>query len=336
MAVACSDDDPNAEREDTITVYRDLDGDPINVGYLDVRGGETTFYVKSPVAFDVFWQDDTTSPWVEVLDCTYDDTLQAYKVRLNVTSRSSICYYTRRGGTLSFVAPSLNLGKFIPLYQGAVARISQNFGGFAYGSSSPYVTTDERDIANWSAVQKAYGWTSTIGENAEIAYCYAKNGYMKLGDDAGHGADLISAYVNEFRNDSLLMVTFKAVAYTAEDGTKDDGTFTVSVLGGGVFQDTGLTTRTISVDNFDPQQEKFPSSMWNDSNYILFVVSTEKNPITSYTQFRFMSGDIDLVDSVNHRVYLDNVYIYTLNEYNKVFIEQNQGSDKDRIMGEPK
>ncbi len=333
MAVACSDDDPNAEREDAITVYTDLEEEPIDIGYLDARGGETVLYVKSAVEFDVFWQDNATSPWVEVMGCTYDATLQAYKVSLNVAPRSTTPYYTRRGGTLSLVAPSLNLGKFIPLYQGAVARVSQAFGGFAYGSNNPYVTDGEREIANWSTVQKGYGWTSTVGKDAEKAYCYAKNGYLKLGDDVGHGADLITPYTNELRNDSLLMVSFRAVAYTSEEGTKDDGTLTVSILGGGVFQDTGLTTRTVSVDNFDPQQETFPTSMWNNSNYLLFVVSTEKNPITSSTQIRFMSGDIDLVDSVNHRVYIDNVYIHTLNEYNMNFIEQNQGSDRDKILG---
>ena len=209
FAVSCDDDDPNAERGEFIQVYADPgDEDPTDIAYVDVKGGEICCYVKSNVDYEVYWQDSEKSPWVEIVDRQNNFKPGFDRITLNVSPRQTYSYYTRRGGTLLFSSPANKLGKFITVYQGAVARVSQDFAWLVYGSPNPFVTDGEKAYNDWTAVQKNYGWSTS-----KPAYCFGKSGYVKLGDDQKHGADLITPFANDLRSDSLLMVIYRNQVY---------------------------------------------------------------------------------------------------------------------------
>lgn len=82
------------------------------------------------------------------------------------------------------------------------------------------MTTNEKLIGDWTEAQKEYQWSSTIAKEEDKAYCYGKFGFIRLGDDQGHGADLITPYITDIVRDSVLLVSFDAVAYTEEDEKK--------------------------------------------------------------------------------------------------------------------
>lgn len=329
LSVACDDDNPNAERGESIRVYTAPDEEPINAGiYVDVRGGEFTLFVDANVEYDTFWQDGETEPWARILERRQSTYPGLDEIVMEFKPRQTYSYYTRRTGTLSFSSPENKLGMFVTVYQGAVARISQYFPGFSYGSTNPLISDGEKAYKEWTAVQKGYNWTTTTP-----LYCFGKNGYIKLGDHLGHGGDLITPYVNELRSDSILMVSFRAVTYSDENNVRDNNSLTVNILGGGVFHDTGFTTREIKAGTYVVDNGAPAESMWKHSNYLLFISKTEKNPITANTQIQFVAGDTKAVGVENSRIFLDNIYVYTLNELNDTMIEVNKGTDNDVILG---
>lgn len=329
FAASCSDDDPNAERGEFIRVYSDPDDLPVDEAYVDVRGGQAVVYVQSNVAYDVYWQDSGTTPWAEIADRRKSSSRPGFdEIVLDIEARATYCYYTRRTGSLMFSSPDNMLGRFIPVHQGATARISQAFAWLTYGSADPLLQDGEKSYSGWTAVQKNYNWTTSTPE-----YCFGRNGYVKLGDAEGHGADFITPLTNDLRSDSLLMVSFRAKAYTGADNITDDNTLTVNIVGGGEFIDSGLTTRQIEIGTYTVEDGALSGSMWTKSNYLLFLVSTENNPITSSTQIQFVAGSLTEEGSENNRIFLDNIYVYTLNELNDNMIEVNEGTDEDIILG---
>lgn len=326
LAVSCSGDDPNAERGDFIRVYIDPDGEPLDGIYFDVEGEEAAkVYVRSNVDYEVFWQDGASSPWGEVLGLDKNVEPGLDRIRIKIDRRENYCYYTRREGMLMLSSPGRDFGKFVRVYQGAVARVSQAFAWLTYGSTDPLVSDGERAYSGWTDAQKNYGWTTSAPSSV-----FGRNGYVKLGDAQGNGADLITPFVNDLRGDSLLMVSFRAVAYTDETGS-DGGKLTVNILDGGVFIDTGLTTRRITLGTYTVENEAVSGSMWDDSNYLLFVAKTDANPISGNTRIQFVAEDVS--GPANNRIFMDNIYVYTLNELNDGMIEQNRGTDKDIILG---
>ncbi|MFR0763395.1 MAG: hypothetical protein ACLSHL_04735 [Alistipes communis] len=173
-----------------------------------------------------------------------------------------------------------------------------------YGKTDPRFTDDETPIDDWTTAQKDYGFSSTTIDGEEHAHCYGKNGYLKLGDDEGHGADLISPYTNTLRSDSMLMVSFRAVAYTDfYTGAKDDNKIKVEVLDGGViadFADTGKTSIELEAAYYDPRSDEFPENMWEGSDLLVFVVGTQLNPITVNTRIRISCGSFTQTSPVNN------------------------------------
>lgn len=334
----------NSDRSESIEVYTDpSDSEPFDVGYLGVRGGIMKCYVKSNVDFVASWEDDTTSPWVKILDYTAVDPASGYRViTMEVQRRhTTLSYYTRRTGML-ILSPTnagLNYNKIIPMHQGSVARISNNFDNFKYGKTDPRFTDGETPIENWTTAQKNYGFTSTVIDGETNAHCYGKNGYLKLGDDKGHGADLISPFTNTLRSDSLLMLSFRAVANTDFfTGEKDDNKIRVEVLNGGViadFAEEGKTSIDLEAAYYDINSEEFPSDMWVGSDFLVFIASTEHNPITVNTQVRIVCGSLDKGSTTNNRIFLDNFYLRRLTADEEDYFTENNGSGKDMILGAP-
>lgn len=175
------------------------------------------------------------------------------------------------------------------------------------------MTTNEKLIGDWTEAQKEYQWSSTIAKEEDKAYCYGKFGFIRLGDDQGHGADLITPYITDIVRDSVLLVSFDAVAYTEEDGTKDNNKLVINILNGGEFADTHTTTKTIDLDYYDPLDPDVLTTMWNKGRHNFYVVSPPERPVTANTKFQIIGGDYTLTTG-NNRVFVDNFYVYRLDD----------------------
>ena len=329
----------NSERSESIEVYVDLEEmEPVDQASVHVVGGVHQLYVKSNVEFTASWEDGETSPWATVVDDTTVDPATGLRViTLEVKRRNATPYYTRRTGTLvlSPVNEGLNYNKYVQIHQGATARVSSDFSWMTYGSSDPRID-DGVSATNWSTAFKDRGWNSTKIEGEEIVHLYGKKGFVLLGDDKGHGADIYSPYTSNLRYDSLLMVSFRAVAHTdyktlAKDGNK----LTVEVVGGGViadFAEQNVTSIELEAKNFDPSSDGFPGDMWDGTEFMIFVLGTESNPLTVDTKIRIKSGSLTTPTTTPNRIYVDNFYIRRVTEVDEPYFEQNGGSGVDKIM----
>lgn len=148
---------------------------------------------------------------------------------------------------------------------------------------------------------------------AGVDHVFNKNGYVKLGDDAGHGANLLTPYDPGIRNDTAAMVRFNAIAYAAADGTKDNDELTVRITGGGQFAD-GTTEKTVRVGHLDPTAAELPTAMWKNSQQEFIIFSHPKNPFTSNTRMELMAGKYEM-ESGNTRIFIDNLYVLRLKWY---------------------
>lgn len=339
---SCNDDDRNLERDEYIHAYPAPDStEDVDVIYFSVLGGTEKVYVDANVDFVPYWQDAESSSWAKIVDYSATDPASGRRIiTLEVEPRSTAsCYYTRRTGMLilSPTDESLNYNKIISVHQGSTARVSNNFSFLRYGSTDPRLTTGEVSIDDWTAAQKDYGFTSTRISGESVTHCYGKNDYLKLGDDEGHGADLISPYTTTMLNDSLLMVSFRAVAYTDfYSGAKDNNEITVEVLDGGVIRDfaeEGRTSIELEVPNYDVTSEDFPSDMWKGSDFVVFICSTDLNPITINTRVSITAGSMSTPSSTNSRIFVDNFYIRVTEPEGEDYYTENNGSGKDALLG---
>lgn len=334
---------PDLGRSEYISVYADpAVPEPASSIFVNVQGGTEQLYVDTNIDFTVSWEDGETTPWIRVGEVSPADPQTGYRtVTLEVDRRTATgCYYTRRTGMLILSAAdaSLNYNCIISVHQGAVARVSSDFSFLRYGKTDPRFTDDETPIDDWTATQKNYGFTSTKAEGEDVAHCYGKNGYLKLGDDEGHGADIISPYSNSLRSDSLLMVSFRAVAY--EDfytGARDDNKVTVEVLGGGSIVDASgnrSTSIVLEAPYLDYSDEGFPDTMWNGTDFMVFVSGTVQDPVTADTRIRISCGSLTGTAETCSRIFIDNFYIRRLEaeEWERYFTG-NGGSGKDTILG---
>jgi hypothetical protein len=334
---SCDKDGGDALRKEQISVYVSKDAEePVTQLSVPSAGGEIELYVKSNVEFTAFWQDSKTSPWLSIEEITADD--EEWKtVHLKVKAISSNCYYTRRSGVLTLNVPEQYLGTFITINQGLTARLSSDFSWLKYGSANPLSTVGETHISKWSG--SSLVWESTRYDESEQAACYGKYGWLYIGDVNGTKADLITPYANDIQKDSLLMVSFRAVGYTSEDGIPDAAKLRVEVIGGGVIQDyadEGRTYIDLDLENFSVENPDSVSvKMWDvkSTAYNIFVISTKDKPLSSETRIRFLTPD---GNGSPNRVALDNIYIrrYAIDEdtQDEDVYAANGGSGRDRII----
>lgn len=144
--------------------------------------------------------------------------------------------------------------------------------------------------------------------------------------------------MNGIQADSLLMVSFKAVAYTSEAGVKDVAKLRFEVLGGGVIQDfveEGRTSMDIDLQNFSVEDPTtISTTMWDNEvcAYNIFLIATEKSPFTGNTRLRFTTLD---GEGKPNRIAMDNIYVrkYVINKdvQDEDVFAANGGSGKDRI-----
>ena len=75
--------------------------------------------------------------------------------------------------------------------------------------------------------------------------------------------------------------------------------------------------------------------MWVGSDFLVFIASTEHNPITVNTQVRIVCGSLDKGSTTNNRIFLDNFYLRRLTADEEDYFTENNGSGKDMILGAP-
>lgn len=333
---SCAEKGLNDPRKEKIEVHllEDCSDEPLEAFCLSVLGGTADFYIRSDVdGFNAFWQDAAPLPWAKVTLFEKTGTNDVWHLQLEYSERSDACLYYRRGGMLSLVAPSQELGTFLPVYQGPAVRVQDHFDSFAYGSSNPHVDDGEVHIEKWSTALKDKGFDSEPIGDAVKSACYAGNGYIKLGDAEGNKGSLLTPYNELYRYDSLLVVTFRASAYQTSDGTKDENGFSVEVVGGGVIRDLQQKEQTsimLTAPYINPDAEDV-SHMWGaDSYFMVFVAETEKSQLTTSTRIKISSGESGEGTS---RLFIDDICVMRLVDgLDEDLYSMNQGSGPDRIL----
>lgn len=370
--LSCKRTGPAPERTDYIRVYSTADSDiPLDRVWASVKGGTTTYYIRSNVDFSAQWQSEDMS-WARIASpqklgeglWSIDVTIQPVRERsyAHAEGAPATGLYTKRYGVLMLTCPSQNLGKYLVIEQGLESRIACNFS-WLYGSEDPNATYDEVPMSRWTTAQQNQGFSSTLIDGETDAWVFSKEGYVKLGNDHGAGADLITPRTSNFQFDTLLVVSFKAVvqngdvlpdftggtepivpmsriARLSEEGTvADNNTLTIEVTGGGCIRDlvqTGGTSLSLELPTYDRESALFPSDMFSRGSFLVFIEGTESNPITVNTAIRFIAGSMKGSDEGScNRVFLDDIFVYRqdllLDE--DLFILNGKKSGKDIICG---
>ena len=196
-------------------------------------------------------------------------------------------------------------------------------------------------VGDRTVTDKDRHWDSTVLPGQEDAYLYGKNGYLQLGDNEGHGADLFTPFIDarQMAADSILVLSFRAVAYNDKKGNKDANRLRVEIQGGGVLRDdTSKTSVEFEVPYFDPSSEDIATDMWNDAYFLVGFIKTPQSPFTGNTRIRFSAGDLSGAEGTPSRIFIDNVYLRRLvddpvkNIHDEDIWALNGGSGRDRII----
>ncbi len=327
--LSCNKDSGEVFRKEYIDFYINADDEePTTLVSVPVVGGSATFTVRSNVEFQAQWQDDQSTPWASVasVEKKGDD---LYSLTLNFRPRSTYGYYTRRTGTLMLTAPSLQLGAFITVHQGLLTPVASDFSWSKYGTSDPR-KIDGTVYSQWINNDKTRGWVQE-----DDAAVYGKNGFLMLGDETGRGASIYSPYYEAIRSDSLVVVSFRAVAYTDIDGVRDANKLKVEILDGGVFRDNGATSMELEAPYANTASEFYPSDFWKGSEFLLGIISSDSNPFTGNTRIRITAGNPSASAGTPNRIFIDNFYMRRIVEKNgdeDLWIA-NGGSGKDNLLG---
>lgn len=302
------DDDKDYSRKEFLIVSESIEKEATQGVYCKIEGGKDTLYVFSNVEYEFFFQtSDKDEEWIKVLSSDYLSDLSATRLILEINPRGDDLL--KRTGVLSFSSEENYLGQFVAFNQGFAHRLHDDFTWLKYGTNSPFDTSKETLMKDWSDAQKEYGWQSDIIEGLDNALCYGKNGYLKLGDEF-NGANLISPYTNGVITDTVLLLTFNAVAFISEEGIKDNNKLTVDILDGGLFTD-GTNTCNIDLNYYDYADRNLASNMWNNTEYRMYIVNTKKSPFTGDTRVQFKT-DEDIAVAGRNRIFIDNVTLFII------------------------
>lgn len=313
---ACSDDEDYGRKEFLI-ISETVDKEPTQDVYCKIEGGKDTLYIFSNVEYKYFFQSDNEdSEWVKIVSSDYLSDIGATRLILDIQPIGEDLL--KRTGTMSFASSENYLGKFIPFNQGFATRLKEDFSWLKYGSDNPLETDKETGLEAWTETQTKNGWKTTISID-EASRCFGKNGYVKLGDES-LGADLISPFTNGIINDTILYLSFDAVAFTSEDGVKDKNKLTVNIIGGGTFAD-GTSSVEIPLNYYDISDENLVETMWKDSRNRLFIVNGKDSPFTGDTRIQFITGE-SIESGGGNRVFIDNVNLFIVDENSYYLLDQ--------------
>ena len=360
------------ERAEYIRVYDSADSElPIDSAWVSVKGGTLTYYIRSNVAFDAKWQNEG-KVWARIQqpkklsDDLWSVSLTADPISDRVYSTTSTDgLYTYRYGVLMLTAPSLQLGKYFVVEQGYVNRIACDFS-WLFGSADPNAAYSDVVMDRWTAAQQSQGFTSTPIPGQDHAWVYSKDGYVRLGNNKGYGADLMTPHTAAFQEDSLLILSFRAVSQSGADlpdftgGTEpivpmgvmcatkagddaepvDDNHLRVEILDGGFIRDKiGEKGTSIDFDlsSYNRESPNYPADIFDSGRYMVFLAGTLNNPINVNTTVRFVAGSMsETAAEKNNRVFIDDIFIYRIDpkKSEDPFILYGSRSGKDKLMGE--
>lgn len=270
---------------------------------LSVDGGKDTIYVFSPSDIQMIIQPSEVEGWVKVVDETYLSDIQATRVILEAEPLEGDL--ARREGILNIGSQEPYSRKFLKLVQGYGARYTNDFSWLRYGNGNPLQQSNGVRIAQWNPAQLEQGWTSTVMEGQTVAFLYGKNDYVQIGAEEV-GANLLSPMISSVERDSLMVLTFNAVAFVSEEGIPDNNKLTIK-LTGGEFEG-GEISQVLELSHFDKESALLTSKMWEDTWFALEIYKPQANPFSSVVQIEFISGDGTAAQK--NRVFLDNVNLY--------------------------
>lgn len=280
--------------------------EPIDKLDLPAEGGKDTIYVYSNTQTEV--KVNESVDWVKIISQQYNERSRSTTVVLQADDVGEDL--AQRIGELDISNQSMYSRKFLTLTQGYKTHFSDDFSWLHYGQGNPLDLDEGVLIGNWNLAQKNYGWISDTLEGKDNAYVYGKAGYVQLGNDTA-GANLLTPVQTGVQNDSLIVVTFNAVAFVSAGGQKDGNSLTVKVIGG-TFGD-GKDTKTIELNYIDYTSALIETNMWDDSWYNLVVHKLPADPYSTTLQVEFIGGDGEAAPS--NRVFLDNVRIFSRQQY---------------------
>jgi len=302
------DDDKDYQRKEFIIVSESMEKAPVKNVYCKIEGGKDTLYVFSNVEYKYFFQtDDDDEEWVKIISTDYLSDIEATRLIFEVSPRGN--NYLKRTGTLSVSSGDNFLGHFVPFNQGFNTRLKEDFSWLKYGSANPLDASKEEAYEKWTEAQQKMGWESTPAEDFTQIFCYGKNGYVRLGSETG-GADIISPYTNGIVNDTVLLLTFDAVAYVSDMGIKDNNKLTVNILNGGLFAD-GSTSVSVDLGYYDHTDKNIEKNMWENSRYMFYIKNNETKPLTGDTRMQFVTGE-DIATGSRNRLFIDNVNLFVI------------------------
>lgn len=341
--VSCGKNAGNGEREDIIKVYEHPDSlRAMERSWVSVRGGTYTYYVRSAEPFEVKWQDSgdgwgTVGTPQKAGDGLWKVDFTA-KPLSSRTLQKGETLYSRRFGVIMFTHAARYLGCFLMVEQGMDVRRYDDFAAMN-GCAEPNATYADLRIDRWTASQTGLGYTSTVINPADsVAYVYSKDGYIKLGSDDGYGADFITPSIPAIQDDTLLVLSFNAVAQSGatlpdfQGGTEpitpmrvrravpsgeltDSTCLTVRVEGGGFIRDVIATEGTsitfTDVPAYDTASPGYPGDIFEGARFLVFIEGTERNPISVNTRIHFEAGDMSGAQMPRcNRIFLDDICIY--------------------------
>lgn len=371
--ISCRKTGGGTQRGDFIRVYDAPDAQTsLEKVTVSVKGGTYTYYIRSNVSFSAEWQSEERG-WVEIgapkqveeglwsIDLSVKPIDTRSYAQAGSTSPTGL--YSRRYGVLKLSCQSQYLGNFLVVEQGLENRIACDFS-WLYGSADPNATYNDVLISDWNTAQLKQGYTSTLIKDEEQCWVYAKDGYVKLGNDQGAGADLITPHTADFQYDTLLVVSFRAVVQNGDvlpdytGGTEpivpmhrpvpfaggsgnavDANMFTVQVTGGGYIRDfaqTGGTSLDLELPTYDRNSPAFPADMFDGASFLVFIEGSENNPITVNTALRFVAGSMASSGTEPcNRVFLDDIFVYRQSPVGDedLFLANGSRSGKDIICG---
>lgn len=280
--------------------------EPIDELELSADGTSDTIYVFSNSEISV--SVNGARDWVKIIKEEYKQDLKATMVVLAGDTLENDL--SKRIGELDISNETMYSRKFLKLVQGYDVHFTENFSWLHYGHGNPLYLDEGVLINDWNPSQKEYGWISDTLQGESTAYLYGKDGYVQLGSDAV-GANLSTPIVSGVQGDSLLILTFDAVAFVSEEGVKDDNKLTIEIEGG-EFEDGG-NQKVIDLSYIDNESALVTTKMWENAFYKFVLAKHQNNPYSTTIQIRFINGD--KIASAENRIFLDNIRLFSKAQY---------------------
>lgn len=275
--------------------------------HTDIEGGFDTLKVHTSKSFNISFESKDLEDWVHV-EKVEQLSSELSIVILKVSPLNNT--FDIRSGILAMTTDDLD-GKFIRVSQGYTRRFNDDFNWLRYGVLNPLDEGREVSIKNWTVAQTENGWTSTVGDSQTEAFVYGRFEHVKLGS-AEYGADFLSRNIGGIEKDSLLVISFNAVAYASDFAGNDQNKLLVELQNGCTFMD-GSTSVLLDLGYFDAQSALLNKKFWDNSFQALYINKPNTNTLISTIRVKFTTGSA--ISLAKNRVFLDNFSIYSIKEF---------------------